>query len=534
MPRIGSHLVRSTAALLPVAILFNFWLGLARAQPAATPRQQAATSPTATPEGIEFFEKRIRPLLADNCLSCHGDKKKGGLQLDSPSAMLQGGDSGTAIRPGNPAESLLIKAVQYADEPKMPPDGKLPTKRSRRSTAWVKMGAPGRRKPSVRWRIQPPTPGNRTGLFNRSRTRRCRRSTDADWRRSPIDNFIVGRPAAARPCAIAAGRSTHAHAAPALTSPVCRHRPKRSIASSTILIRPPSTGVVERLLASPHYGERWARHWLDVARYADTKGYVFTEDRNYPNAFRYRDWVVRALERRLAVRQFLIEQIAADRLRGSGDNGALAAMGFLDGRPPLLEQSARHHRRSARRADARHDGADRHLRSLPRSQVRSDSHGRLLFAVRRVGQLRSNRANRPSLMTLADAPQPVEPHVFVRGQSGQSGPGGPAAVSCLCWPAKTVSPFASGSGRLELARAIASRDNPLTARVIVNRVWGYYFDEPLVRTPSDFGMRSEPPSHPELLDFLATWLVDRRLVAQGAAPADSAVGHVSAVERRAA
>ena len=263
--------------------------------------------------------------------------------------------------------------------------------------------------------------------------------------------------------------------------------------------------VVEQLLESPHYGERWARHWLDVARYADTKGYVFTQDRDYPNAYRYRDWLVRVLNDDLPYDQFLVQQIAADRLPGAGHE-QLAAIGFLTVGRRFLNNT--------------HDIIDDRLDVLTRGTMgltvtcaRCHDHKYDPIPTADYYSLYGVLANTlepaepKDLMTLADAPQQVEAHVFVRGNPGNQGETVPRRfLSVLA--GENAQPFGPGSGRLELAHAIASRGNPLTARVIANRVWMYYFGTPLVRTPSDFGLRSEPPTHPELLDYLASYLVE--------------------------
>ncbi len=262
---------------------------------------------------------------------------------------------------------------------------------------------------------------------------------------------------------------------------------------------------VERLLASPRYGERWARHWLDVARYADTKGYVFTQDRRYPNAYRYRDWVVGALNDDMPYDRFLVDQIAADRLTQPSDRGRLAAMGFLTVGRRFLNNP--------------HDIIDDRLDVLMRGTMaltvtcaRCHDHKydpiptRDYYSLYGVLASTVEPAEPSDVMTLADAATPVVPHVFVRGNPGNPGDAVPRQFLSLL-AGENRQPFNSGSGRLELARAIASPDNPLTARVIVNRVWQHYFDAPLVRTPSDFGLRSEPPSHPDLLDHLARSLI---------------------------
>ena len=184
--------------------------------------------------------------------------------------------------------------------------------------------------------------------------------------------------------------------------------------------------VVERLLASPQFGERWGRHWLDVARYADTKGYVFQEDRNYPEAYTYRDWVIRAFNEDLPYDRFLVAQIAADQLPAIR-RPHLAAMGFLtlgrrfiNNKHDIIDDRIDVVRRG-------HDGPDRRLRPLPRPQVRPDSDGGLLFPVRRVRQFA--RAPRRPVAAAAGRCRPSrDAVVFLRGNPGNPGPRGAAAV----------------------------------------------------------------------------------------------------------
>ncbi len=504
------HLTRRirTALALPLVAVIgpSLWVIAAQGQ------ESKAASEAAAAEGIEFFEKHIRPLVAQNCLSCHGDKKQGGLQLDSRSAMLEGSDSGPVIAPGDPEHSLLIQAVRYANDPKMPPDGKLPDEAIAALTTWVKMGAPwpkdaapkdagsakSRMQPADAWKshwsfqpiVKPPVPKVIRG----------------DWPRAELDHFVLDK-------------LEQQQLAP--SSPADRHTLIRRATYDVIGLPPTAEEaerfvqdpapnafdkVIERLLTSPHYGERWGRHWLDVARYADTKGYVFTQDRSYPNAYRYRDWVVKSFNDDLPYDQFLIEQIAADRLPHGDDNSSLAAMGFLTVGRRFLNNP--------------HDIIDDRLDVLTRGTMgltvtcaRCHDHKYDPIPTKDYYSLYGVLASSveppepADFMTLADAEQPIVPHVFVRGNAGNRGEAVPRQfLSVLA--GENRQPFGQGSGRLDLARAIASPDNPLTARVIVNRVWLYYFDAGFVRTPSDFGVRSQPPSHPELLDYLASSLIE--------------------------
>jgi len=473
---------------------------VARAEESAAAAQQSA----ATPADIEYFEKNIRPLLVRHCYECHGPKRKGGLRLDSHSEMLAGGDSGPAVVPGDVTASLILQAVAHQVEPKMPPAGKLPDEEIARLTEWVKLGAPwptAAAPPApdepedawkAHWAFQPVTRPALPAVKHTS------------WPQTEVDYFILARLEAAglAPSAPADRLTLLRRATYDVTG-----LPPTTAEVETFVNDPDPNAfdrVIERLLASPHYGERWARHWLDVARYADTKGYVFTADRSYPNAYRYRDWVVRAFNDDLPYDQFLVQQIAADRLPGTPER--LAAMGFLTVGRRFLNNT--------------HDIIDDRLDVLTRGTLGltvtcARCHDHKFDPIPTAdyyslyGVLASSvePAEPADYMTLADAPQPVEPHVFVRGNPGNQGPAVPRQfLSALAGDARK--PFQNGSGRLELARAIATRDNPLTARVIVNRQWLYYFNAPLVRTPSDFGLRSEPPTHPELLDYLAASLVD--------------------------
>jgi len=482
------------------------WLVLLVASAAAR-AEAPAEPPAATPEGIEFFEKHIRPLFAEKCLECHGDKRQGGLELSSRAGMLAGSDSGPTIAPGNPDGSLLVQAVRYVDEPKMPPEGKLADEQIASLETWIKMGAPwpddGK---SAATRADHTTAASSHWAFQPIARPALPAVVRSDWPTSPIDHFILARleQQGLAPSPQADRRTVYRRASfdvtglPPMGADVAR---LEADADPRALDR-----ALESLLASPHYGERWARHWLDIARYADSKGYVFTDDRNYPNAYKYRDWVVRALNEDLPYDDFLIEQIAADRLIAEGRSASLEAMGFLTVGRRFLNNP--------------HDIIDDRLDVLTRGTMgltvtcaRCHDHKYDPIPTADYYSLygvlaSSNEPKEPAdVMTLADNDQPNAPYVFLRGNPGNRGPDVPRQFLSIVAGADRQ-PFQQGSGRLELARAIADGDNPLTARVIVNRIWMYYFDNPLVGTPSDFGLRSDPPTHPELLDYLASTLVD--------------------------
>jgi len=471
-------------------------------------RQANGESPAAdSPEGIEFFEKHVRPLLADNCWECHGEKQKGGLNLTSRAAALKGGDSGAALVPEHPEQSLLVKAIQHGDELQMPPDEKLPAEAIDLVTKWIQMGAPWPADPhadaaahpvdSQAWRAH--------WAFQPIRRPELPAVKATEWVRTPIDRFVLAKLEAAglAPSPPADPRTWLRRASFDVTG-----LPPNAAEVDALAADPSPAAFeqqVERLLASAHYGERWGRHWLDVARYADTKGYVFTADRNYPNAFRYRDWVVRALNEDLPYDQFLIQQIAADRLP-SPDKQTLAAMGFLTVGRRFLNNPHDI-------IDDRIDVLLRGTMALTVTCARCHDHKydpiptKDYYSLYGVLASSTEPAEPADVMTLADAAQPVNPHVFIRGNPGNRGEEVPRQFLGVI-AGEQRKPFTSGSGRLELAQAIASADNPLTARVIVNRIWLHYFENPLVKTPSDFGLRSETPTHPELLDYLAAYLIE--------------------------
>ncbi len=694
----------------------------------AAPAQTGTKPAAVTPQQAEFFEARVRPVLIEHCVSCHGPaKQRGGLRLDAAAFLRKGSDSGPVVVPGHPEKSLLVRAVRHEGDVKMPPKARLSVKAVTDLSDWVKMGAPwpdtgGPRVADMadawkkHWAFQPvrlPTVPRVKGL-----------AADA----APIDAFLLA----------ALERKGLTFTAPADRRTLLRR------AAFDLTGLPPTAEEIEafekdtspeayekgidRLLASPAYGERWGRYWLDVARYADTKGYVFTEERRYPYSYTYRDYVIRAFNEDKPFDRFLIEQLAADRLQDK-DPRALAAMGFLtlgrrflnnvhdiiddridtvtrgllgltvacarchdhkfDPVPtkdyyslygvfassiepkelPLLgapertpayvafekelkaraqkvadylqkvhgETLARFRARAAdymlaaheargkfggRRGGAgqlgelsfpmiqrwrtfldetrkRHNpvlapwhafaalppgefaakapalaahiaaNADparpvsravaqaftgkppaslaevaqryaavfadverRWQETKPRPLATPDyeavrqllyapgapatvpvedirrfvdraARDRLTALQKQVDQWRAtSKAAPPRAMVLQDAAVPVTPRVLLRGNPGYPGPVVPRQFLAVLAGANRK-PFTEGSGRLELARAIASKDNPLTARVMVNRIWLHHFGKGLVATPSDFGLRSDPPSHPELLDYLA-------------------------------
>ena len=302
------------------------------------PGESQPAAPVAVdPKAVEFFENKIRPILAERCFECHGaEKQKGNLRLDSSAALLEGGDSGPTVVAGKPDESLLVQVVGYAFDIKMPPKSKLPEREIAELTQWVKMGAPWPNsapaaKPSDKpktdeisaeqrafWAFQPPVEPPIPAVQH------------ADWARSSLDRFILARleQAGLTPAPAAAKRNLIRRATFDLTGL------PPTVEEVTAFLADDSgdafAKVVDRLLSSPRYGERWGRHWLDVARYADSNG--FDENLAYGSAWRYRDYVIAAFNNDKPFNRFVEEQIAGDLLPvdpGGNPFEGLIATGFL-------------------------------------------------------------------------------------------------------------------------------------------------------------------------------------------------------------
>ncbi len=329
MPRRRRHLVAHTFGL---AVRLRTWvmlcvviccLGVAALAIAAdnppsseTPSSETPSPDPQPPEQIEFFEKTIRPLLAENCFKCHGpEKQKGGLRVDSLAAILKGGDSGPAVVPGRPDEGFLVDAVSYGDVYQMPPTGKLPQENVDALRTWVEHGAI--------WPAGDGNPSQGNSAANQDWEQRKQHwcwqpladpappiVSDPSWIKTSVDTFIAS----------GLDRQGLSPAPPTDKRTLLRRvtydltglPPTPPEISAFLADESPGAyaRVVDRLLASPHYGERWARHWLDLVRYAETCGHEF--DFDLPNAWKYRDYVIRALNEDLPFDQFVVEHVAGD------------------------------------------------------------------------------------------------------------------------------------------------------------------------------------------------------------------------------
>ncbi len=658
----------------------------------------------AAAEPDEFFETRVRPVFARNCYVCHTDTHLGGLEVNSRQALLKGGNSGPAIVPGKPGESLLVQAVNHTHAKlKMPPSGRLREEEIRDLTEWVQRGAP--------WpETAAPANAKQLRITEKHREfwsfRPIRKSEppavkNVRWARTAIDRFILAK----------LEEKSLEPARPAEKSALIRRAYFDLIglpptpAQVDAFARDESPGafakVVDHLLESAHYGERWGRHWLDIARYGDEK-LASTRDDPYPNAFRYRDWVVKALNDDMPYDLFVKAQIAADLMPAADRDKYLPGLGFYGLSPEFQDDrvdvttrgfmaltvacaqchdhkydplptkdfyalqgvfsSSRPHEYPLAAPDvvekwqARKKRIDtlekelkeflkreteqvgdilagqiaRYLMATARTQlgrpladkldpvvlerfrvyfsgprehpylkrwdelVRKGATGAelqkeadtfqalalevirekreltgqkktldsakailwkdLYFATPRpdlpyrppVGLLyfgevaqyplmerevirflhgdRRQHVERliaeidnlqaslppqyPFLNGLADSAKPSNQKVRIGGNAETLGEEVPRRFLEILSGGEPK-PFSNGSGRLELAEAIASPSNPLTARVMMNRVWQYHFGEGLVRTPGNFGQLGERPTHPELLDYLAAQFIER-------------------------
>ncbi|HEV3384067.1 MAG TPA: DUF1549 domain-containing protein, partial [Gemmata sp.] len=287
----------------------------------------------------EFFEKEVRPLLVEKCQTCHGDAKpKGNLKLTSRAALLEGGDNGPAIVSGKPDESLLIKAVRYHEEPRMPPKGKLSDRQIEILEQWVKQGAswPGAKASITRTdgRFTITDKHRQFWSFQPVKAVRPPNVRDAAWPKSDIDRFILaGLEGKGIATATPADKRTLIRRA---TFDLIGLPPTPAEIDAFLADDSPQAfaRVVDRLLASPQYGERWGRHWLDVVRYADARDLIqLPRESDFREAWLYRDWVVDSFNRDLPYADFVRLQVAGDLLPspqpGCFNKDGLVATGLL-------------------------------------------------------------------------------------------------------------------------------------------------------------------------------------------------------------
>ncbi|MCX6956142.1 MAG: PSD1 and planctomycete cytochrome C domain-containing protein [Verrucomicrobia bacterium] len=603
------------------------------------PAGHPPVAPAIKPADAAFFESKIRPILIDRCYKCHskeGDKVKGGLLLDSREAVLAGGNTGPALVPGKPDESLLIQAVRYKDEDlQMPPKGeKLTDQQIADLTEWVRRGAPDPRTTLSKgssaayagvgknhWSFQPVKKPEVPAVGNQA------------WVKNPVDNFVLAKLEA----------NGMAPNTPAEKTTLIRRLYFDLIglpphpADVQAFVNDPSpdaySKIVDKLLASPAYGEHWARYWLDVARYSDTKGDApKQEDNRYPFAWTYRDFVIDAFNADLPYDKFILAQLAGDYLSAYLEKQAklkptptlarnaamgkpaasadpavelpkvevtadrpdtrwpLAALGFLslgnqfNGRKDdiigdqidvtskaflgLTVACARCHDHKfdpiptkdyyslygifantlsptdlpilAAKTPATADYLDYLEKSKALDKREADLKAEQLELRRATGgkakgamakvdpqkrqqlqkaerelyrdktDLELNHPGAPvRACAVTDVPRSRDYPVLLRGEVSNKGDVVPRRFLEILSPDPKKRPvWDQGSGRLQLAQAIADPKNPLTARVLVNRLWQQHWGKGFVETPDDLGNMSSPPTHPELLDWLAATFVE--------------------------
>jgi hypothetical protein len=522
-------------------------------------------------KGVSLFQEKIKPVLEAECYRCHSakaEKVKGGLLLDSRAGLVKGGDTGPAVVPGKSGESLLIQAIRHEEGLAMPPKKpRLSDQTIADFVEWVELGAPvpgmnqsseaiGMRSADVRrhWSFQPVHKADPPRVANTA------------WIRNEVDAFILAKlddhqwqPAPP------AGRIDWIRR---VTFDLTGLPPSpEEIESYRTDPSPDADGrVVDRLLSSPHYGERWAQPWLDVVRYAETEGYEY--DRHIPDAWRYRDYVIQSLNKDKPFDRFLIEQIAGDEI-APGDAEAQTAVIFyrlgpvrrnagnpeiaLSRNEVLTERTdiigsafmgltvgcARCHNHKLEpitqkdyyRLQAYLAATEEHNIVLAAASEKAweAATQRIKFQIQELQKrIKNQQGDRPSLTAQIEAledqlpaPQPTIPstwndlarrtaiHVLKRGVWEDKGEQvGPRPLSVLVADGLPELPADIPNPRSRLARWLASSDHPLTARVIVNRLWQHHFGTGLVKTVNDFGTKGDPPSHPELLDWLAATLVE--------------------------
>lgn len=480
-------------------------------------------------ERDDFFERKIRPVLIQHCFECHsGDDIQGGLRLDDPTAMRKGGDSGAAVSPKKPEDSLLLAAIRY-DGLEMPPSGPLDDRIVRDFEKWIDQGANDPRVPVAASPSEPPPTdweaARRFWSFQLPQ-RHPAPPTELDWGNGVIDRFVLARleSAGLSPNAPADRRVLIRRLSFDLTGlPPSPQQVNEFLADD----RPDATTRwVDRLLASPANAERWARLWLDVARFAEDQAHKVgnNDSLSYPNAYLYRDWVIEAMAADLSYRDFVRMQLAAD-LIDPQDSDSHVALGYLGLGPKYYRRGS-----PAVMADEWEDRVDtvsRGLLGLTVACARCHDHKydpiptSDYYALAGVfaSTAMFNRSLDASESSGKDTKKPGDAthivregtakdlNVMIRGDASNLGPIAKRGFLTVLSGDEPIA-FDRGSGREQLADAIVDRRNPLAARVIVNRVWTELIGQPLVRTTSNFGRLGTLPTHPALLDDLAVRFMD--------------------------
>lgn len=524
----------------------------------ATAAAQTAQTPA---DGIKLFEENVRPVLERNCFMCHSDPERAenGFLLTTRAGLLRGGERGPAISTSEPALSLLLHAVSYDDEQlQMPPSGRLADADLEAIRQWVQLGAPFGGDEDQLTEVAPAedafeiTDADREWWSVRPLERPdVPTVADTDWPLNPVDNFLLAKieaagleppPATGRRALIRRASYDLTGLPPTLEEVEAFEQDRRPDAWERL---------IDRLLASPHYGERWGRHWLDLVRYAETDGYE--RDRKKPSAWRYRDWVIDALNADMPYDEFLTHQLAGDEI-DHPTAASIVATGYL--RLGIWDDEP------TDTALAQYDDLDSVLDTTSRVMLgmsigcaRCHNHRgdpipqtdyyRMLSFFRGIAPYKVGGGNQPTPenytdwippdLGTAEGERPVvegPPHLMEVLRVKEIGAEAPATHVLIRGnphaPAERVEPgfplilgnadpelgeraadSPTTGRRRALARWITDDGNLRTSRVMANRLWQYHFGRGLSPTPNDFGRFGQEATHPELLDWLATEFVAR-------------------------
>ena len=499
-----------------------------------------AVAVSAFGQSPDVLEKSARTVLDRHCMACHGEARMAALDMRERETLLKGGKSGPAVVPGQADTSLLYQAASHTGELKMPPGAaRIPKEELQALRDWIN--------DEEWWR-----PPERESIFTEEqrsfwsfqpiRDPKPPEVKDTEWAKTPLDRFILAKleekdlspsPPADKRMLIRRASYDLTGLPPALEEidEFLADKPAPDEYSEKPF--PAFTWLVDRLLESPHYGERWARHWLDVVRYADSTAHDGNFIMRY--AYRYRDYVVRALNDDKPYDQFIIEQLAGDLLLPTKNLDLslqrVIATGFLMLGPKALgEQDKEQVRMDI--VDEQIDVTGKVFLGLTVACARCHDHKfdpiphRDYYSM--AGIFRSTEVLADSIHTsmwwehdvleipggekvVVMAPKegkPADLKIHIRGNHNNLGEEAPRGVLQIIAGENNSSIKTEQSGRLELARWIADPDNPLTARVMVNRIWQGHFGTGLVASSDNFGSTGEKPSHPELLDWLASRFIE--------------------------
>lgn len=491
-------------------------------------------------EKSDFFEKKIRPVLVEHCYQCHslsGDEVGGGLRLDHREAMRLGGDSGPAVVPKKPARSLVLSAIKYEDF-EMPPDRKLSAEVIHDFEKWIVDGAFDPREASEGDKLHAAethkseidfAARKEFWSFQPIQRHELPEHGFADWSRGRIDDFVAAKiqTSGLRP----SKQATASRLLRRLSFDLVGLPPEQNATEELASMDEESVSeYADALLSSDAFGEHWARMWLDLMRFADDQAHIVGNNSSlfFPNAYRYRDWVIKALNDDVAYDEFIRLQLAADLVTPEDVSDDLA-LGFIGLGPKYYRRNS-----PEVKADEWEDRVDvlsRGLLGLTVACARCHDHkydpigtadyyalAGVFASIEMFNRPLDDKkekdgkghAKKPQdAMHIVRDKSPQDLAIMIRGDVKRRGDVVPRGFLKVLGEANPDSgelqraEFKSGSGRLELAEQLTSPQNPLVARVFVNRVWGKLIGEPLVGTPSNFGALGETPTHPELLDDLS-------------------------------